>query len=196
MHHGTCVTHVLWCMPGSLTSGFLWNRRWGKTFRAFPAHAQPAILRIWQEAHGGYWQSLSTCNSSWIVFFKIWIHQKNCEWWKLLLITSTPDLPWKGCKAQFSVQTVRENSTKWTISVSVFMEIVSLSVAQLCVQQQLMPYVICHVYCCDNPTTRAGLRTTRIQLGLEWFIIQIKNPITTKTPLVATRWYSACAHSK
>ena len=27
MHHGTCVTHVPWCMPGSLTSGFLW-RRW------------------------------------------------------------------------------------------------------------------------------------------------------------------------
>ena len=22
-HHGTCVTHVPWCMPGSLTSGFL-----------------------------------------------------------------------------------------------------------------------------------------------------------------------------
>ena len=27
MHHGTCVTHVPWCMPGSLTSGFLW-RQW------------------------------------------------------------------------------------------------------------------------------------------------------------------------
>ena len=40
MHHGTCVTHVPWCMPGSLTS-FLWNRRWGETFPAFPAHAQP-----------------------------------------------------------------------------------------------------------------------------------------------------------
>ena len=26
MHHGTCVTHVPWCMPGSLTSGFLWCR--------------------------------------------------------------------------------------------------------------------------------------------------------------------------
>ena len=25
MHHGTCVTHVPWCMPGSLTSGFLWS---------------------------------------------------------------------------------------------------------------------------------------------------------------------------
>ena len=24
MHHGTCVTHVPWCMPGSLTSGFIW----------------------------------------------------------------------------------------------------------------------------------------------------------------------------
>ena len=26
MHHGTCVTHVPWCMPGPLTSGFLWSR--------------------------------------------------------------------------------------------------------------------------------------------------------------------------
>ena len=25
MHHGMCVTHVPWCMPGSLTSGFLWS---------------------------------------------------------------------------------------------------------------------------------------------------------------------------
>ena len=51
MHHGTCVTHVPWCMSGSLTSSFLWSRPRGKTFPAFPAHAQPAILRIWQEAH-------------------------------------------------------------------------------------------------------------------------------------------------
>ena len=33
MHHGTCVTHVSWCMSGSLTCGD------GKTFPAFPAHA-------------------------------------------------------------------------------------------------------------------------------------------------------------
>ena len=25
MHHGTCVTHVPWCMSGSLTCGFLWS---------------------------------------------------------------------------------------------------------------------------------------------------------------------------
>ena len=26
MHYDTCVTHVPWCMPRSLTSGFLWSR--------------------------------------------------------------------------------------------------------------------------------------------------------------------------
>ena len=30
MHRGTCVTHVPWCMPGSLTSGFLWRQWRGK----------------------------------------------------------------------------------------------------------------------------------------------------------------------
>ena len=35
MRHGTCVTHVPWCMSGSLVSGG------GKTFPAFPAHAHP-----------------------------------------------------------------------------------------------------------------------------------------------------------
>ena len=30
MHHGTCVTHVPWCMPWLLTSGFLWSRWRGK----------------------------------------------------------------------------------------------------------------------------------------------------------------------
>ena len=33
MHHGSCVTHVPWCMPGSLTGGFLWSRWRGKRFR-------------------------------------------------------------------------------------------------------------------------------------------------------------------
>ena len=35
MHHGTCVTHVPWCMPGSLTSGFIW-RRSGKNVPDIP----------------------------------------------------------------------------------------------------------------------------------------------------------------
>ena len=33
MHHGTCVTHVPWCIPGSLTSGFLWSLWRGKRSR-------------------------------------------------------------------------------------------------------------------------------------------------------------------
>ena len=33
MYHGTCVTHVPWCMPGSLTNGFLWSRWRGKRSR-------------------------------------------------------------------------------------------------------------------------------------------------------------------
>ena len=33
MHHGTCVTHVLWCMPRSVLDGFLWSRWRGKRSR-------------------------------------------------------------------------------------------------------------------------------------------------------------------
>ena len=33
MHQGTCVTHVPWCMPGPLTSGFRWSRWRGKGCR-------------------------------------------------------------------------------------------------------------------------------------------------------------------
>ena len=33
MHHGTCVTHVPWCMPRSLTSGSPWIRWRGKRSR-------------------------------------------------------------------------------------------------------------------------------------------------------------------
>ena len=32
-HHGTCVTHVAWCMPGSLSTGFLWSGWRGKRSR-------------------------------------------------------------------------------------------------------------------------------------------------------------------
>ena len=33
LHHGTCVTLVPWCMPRSLSSGFLWSRWRGKRSR-------------------------------------------------------------------------------------------------------------------------------------------------------------------
>ena len=46
MHHGTCVTHVPWCMSGSLTRGG------GENVPGIPGARAPVILRIWQEAHG------------------------------------------------------------------------------------------------------------------------------------------------
>ena len=46
MHHGTCVTHVPWCMSGSLTCGD------GENVPGIPGACEPAILRIWKEAHG------------------------------------------------------------------------------------------------------------------------------------------------
>ena len=46
MHHGTCVTHVPWCMSGSLFSGG------GGNVPGIPGACAPGILRIWQEAHG------------------------------------------------------------------------------------------------------------------------------------------------
>ena len=45
MHHGTCVTHVPWCMSGSLTCGD------GENVPGIRGAWAPAILRIWQEAH-------------------------------------------------------------------------------------------------------------------------------------------------
>ena len=43
MHHGTCVTHMLWCMPDSLTSGFLWSRWRGKRSRYSRRTRNPLI---------------------------------------------------------------------------------------------------------------------------------------------------------
>ena len=45
MHHGTCVTHVPWCMSGSGTRGG------GENVPGIPGACAPAISRIWQEAH-------------------------------------------------------------------------------------------------------------------------------------------------
>ena len=46
MHHGTCVTHVPWCMLASLASGG------GENVPGIPGTCAPAIFRVWQDAHG------------------------------------------------------------------------------------------------------------------------------------------------
>ena len=46
MHHGTCVTHVPWCMPGSLSSGFPWRRWWGKLSRHSRRMCNPQFMHL------------------------------------------------------------------------------------------------------------------------------------------------------
>ena len=36
MHHGTCVTHMPWCMPESLTSGIFWKSAVGENVPGIP----------------------------------------------------------------------------------------------------------------------------------------------------------------
>ena len=43
MHHGTCGTHMLWCMLGSLTSSFRWSRCRGKCSRHSRLKRKPQI---------------------------------------------------------------------------------------------------------------------------------------------------------
>ena len=43
MHHGSCETHVPWCMPGSLTSGLLLNRWRGKRSRHSRRMRKPQV---------------------------------------------------------------------------------------------------------------------------------------------------------
>ena len=45
MHHGTCVTHVPWCMTGSLTSGFLWSR-WQENVPGIPGACASRIFVV------------------------------------------------------------------------------------------------------------------------------------------------------
>ena len=46
MHHGTCVTHVPWCIPGSLTSGFFLRRWQGKRSRHSRHMRNPQITYL------------------------------------------------------------------------------------------------------------------------------------------------------
>ena len=71
MHHGTCVTHVPWCMSGLLTIGFLWSRWRGKRSRHSrrmrnpqfyvsgkrPMKAQMSAIRLgYVEGHPSWWR--------------------------------------------------------------------------------------------------------------------------------------------
>ena len=76
LHHGTCVTHVPWCIPGSLTSGFLWRRWWGKRPRLSRRMRNPQFSYLVR----GPWADLSRyepdalSSRRWRQFLAWWPH--------------------------------------------------------------------------------------------------------------------------
>ena len=66
MHHGTCVTHVSWCMSGSLTCGD------GEKVPGISGACAPTILRIWQEAHYSVFKIYSFSGSNRRILRKPW----------------------------------------------------------------------------------------------------------------------------
>ena len=84
MHHGTCLTHVPWCMSGSLTCGD------GENVPGIPGACAPAILRIWQEAHYIKWKLVPRFRSLWPHHTKIimnkWLHPLLSVGWNYLFI--------------------------------------------------------------------------------------------------------------
>ena len=59
MHHGTCVSRVPWCMPGSLTSGFLCGRWRGKRSRHSRRMRNPYLARgPWIVRKADSWTSI------------------------------------------------------------------------------------------------------------------------------------------
>ena len=69
MHHGTFVTDVLWCMPGSLTSSFLWSRWRGNRSRHSRCICNPQFYV--SQHQNGYLRMI----------FQVWI-------WKMILRSS------------------------------------------------------------------------------------------------------------
>ena len=57
MHHGTCVTHVPWCTPRSLTKGFLRCRWRGKRSRHFRRMRNPQLYISGKRPIGKYYSS-------------------------------------------------------------------------------------------------------------------------------------------
>ena len=76
MHHSTCVMHVSWCMPGSLTCGFLWSQWWGKRFRHYRRmrNRQFFVSGKRPMAHRITWVEV-TCNISIVIWGLVYQNQ-------------------------------------------------------------------------------------------------------------------------
>ena len=101
------MTHVTWCMSGSLTSGGLEN------VPAFPAHAQPTILRIWQEAHGHRNHCNHLCGTSCVVLH---MYMKMCSYCVVRFVYVSIRYPFIQLKDQlnFAAKYIKQKSRRNT----------------------------------------------------------------------------------
>ena len=70
IHHGTCVTHGSWCMPGSLTSAFSWSRWWGNRSRHSRRMRNPPFTYL---VRGPYTENREL---SWCHLYRHWWHRR------------------------------------------------------------------------------------------------------------------------
>ena len=90
MYHGKCVTHVPWCMPESLTGGFLWRWWWGKRSRHSRRMRNPQFYvsgkRPMASLNHTEFQWKEFCSTS--LIHPQWSYKKNVyiAWCKLLVL--------------------------------------------------------------------------------------------------------------
>ena len=92
MHHGTCVTHVPWCMSGSLTCGG------GEKVPGIPGACAPVILRICQEAH-------TLCHRTFLSPSSVAVTADGPNMWRLF--------PWYGAPCCYKPLSWRHHVLAW-----------------------------------------------------------------------------------
>ena len=122
MHHGTCVTHVPWCMSGSLTCGD------GENVPDIPGACAPAILRIWQEAHGNnnthwmFWMLLFVTDFFYHFNINHWSRAQYIQWMKWFAVFSgfawfTLPYPWGSHQLHRTNHNIAQLPVNWPLRI-------------------------------------------------------------------------------
>ena len=91
MHHGTCVTHVPWCMSGSLINGF--NRSRWREKRSRTSNGS------WCMGIKGEMSGTVCVTFTWYMYIYIWVVYSFCLFCCLFIIVTTQFVAlYKPCK--------------------------------------------------------------------------------------------------
>ena len=85
MHHGTCVTHVPWCMPGSLTCVFFWSWWRGKRSRHSRRMRNPQFYLSGKRPMAGPKEKFKSINRRTIA-----LHSWACCLWDCIIFSRIP----------------------------------------------------------------------------------------------------------